>query len=137
LDANSPAFELLQNGKKVTFNAPLSGTVIAVNDQLVEAPDQINNQPYESGWIARVQPSSAAKELKGLMIAESASQWLRKEIAALRDFVVDIAGQKSELGVTIADGGVPVSGVLQEFGDNEWNRFQQQFLNNQVQESAI
>ena len=134
LNANSPAFELLQSGKKVTFNAPISGTVIAVNDQLMEAPHKINNQPYESGWIARIQPSSVTKELKALMIADSAGQWLRKEIAALRDFMVDIAGQKSELGVTIADGGVPISGVLQEFGETEWNKFQQQFLNNQVQE---
>ena len=134
LNANSPAFELLQNGKKVTFNAPLSGTVIAVNDQLVEEPHQINDHPYESGWIARIQPLSPAKELKALMIADSAGQWLRKEIAALRDFVVEIAGQKSELGLTIADGGVPIKGVIGEFGDAEWNKFQHQFLNNQTQE---
>lgn len=137
LNANSPAFELLQNGKKVTFNAPISGTVIAVNDQLKDAPSQIKGEPYESGWIARIQPSSAATELKALMIADSANKWLKKEIAALRDFMVDIAGQKSELGVTIADGGVPVSGVLQEFGESEWGKFQDRFLNNRAQEPTV
>ncbi len=134
LNANSPAFELFQGKKKVTFNAPISGTVTAVNDRLTEAPNKINNEPYESGWVARIQPSSAPKDLKELYIADSAGQWLKKEIASLRDFVVNIAGQKSELGVTIADGGVPISGVLQEFGETEWSKFQQQFLNNSVQE---
>lgn len=136
LNANSPAFELQQNGKKVTFNAPISGTVIAVNDQLKDAPYQIN-EPYESGWIARIQPSAAAMELKALMIADSANQWLRKEIATLRDFLSDIAGQKSELGVTLADGGVPISGVLQEFGEPEWGKFQDRFLNSRGQEATL
>jgi glycine cleavage system H lipoate-binding protein len=137
LNANAPAFELLQSGKKVTFNAPISGTVIAVNDQLKDAPNGINGQPYESGWIARIQPSAAATELKALMIADSANQWLKKEIAALRNFLADIAGQKSELGVTLADGGVPINGVLQGFGESEWGKFQAQFLNNQGQESTV
>jgi glycine cleavage system H protein len=31
--------------------APVSGVVVEVNDALVDAPEQINQEPYGSGWI--------------------------------------------------------------------------------------
>jgi len=34
--------------------APMSGEVIAVNDTLVDAPEQINDDPYGKGWMVRV-----------------------------------------------------------------------------------
>ncbi len=32
---------------------PISGEVIAINQQLVEMPELINQQPYNNGWIVR------------------------------------------------------------------------------------
>jgi glycine cleavage system H protein len=40
--------------------SPLSGTVVAVNEQLSSAPELINQQPYEGGWIYRLRPADAA-----------------------------------------------------------------------------
>lgn len=34
--------------------APLAGTVLAVNDALNAAPEQINADPYGAGWLARL-----------------------------------------------------------------------------------
>jgi len=34
--------------------SPLSGTIYEVNETLLEAPQLINNDPYESGWIAKI-----------------------------------------------------------------------------------
>ena len=31
--------------------APLSGTIIKVNDQLNDNPELVNQQPYDEGWI--------------------------------------------------------------------------------------
>lgn len=36
--------------------APVSGTVIAINDALVDAPEQINEDPYDAGWFYRLMP---------------------------------------------------------------------------------
>lgn len=36
-------------------HAPISGTVIAVNTALDANPEQINDDPYESGWLFRIQ----------------------------------------------------------------------------------
>lgn len=39
------------------FHAPLSGTVIAVNEGLTDAPEGINSHPYQS-WFYRIQPNN-------------------------------------------------------------------------------
>lgn len=36
--------------------APVSGSVLAVNDDLADDPEKINTDPYEDGWIVRLQP---------------------------------------------------------------------------------
>ncbi len=39
------------------IHAPISGTVIEVNEGLTEAPESVNTHPYES-WFYRLQPSN-------------------------------------------------------------------------------
>ena len=34
--------------------APLSGEVLAVNEQVVGAPETVNEDPYGSGWLVRI-----------------------------------------------------------------------------------
>ncbi|MDH4108211.1 MAG: glycine cleavage system protein GcvH [Gammaproteobacteria bacterium] len=42
--------------------SPLSGEVIAVNDELADDPQKINSDPYGDGWIARVRPEGESEE---------------------------------------------------------------------------
>jgi len=35
--------------------APLSGTVISVNDEIDDDPSIINHEPYEDGWILEIE----------------------------------------------------------------------------------
>jgi glycine cleavage system H protein len=46
--------------------APVSGTVVAVNEALTTAPELLNSDPYGAGWIFRVEMSDAT-ELDNLM----------------------------------------------------------------------
>ncbi|NMX63725.1 glycine cleavage system protein GcvH [Pseudomonas sp. WS 5079] len=47
--------------------SPVSGEVIAVNEELADAPESLNEKPYEA-WIFKVQPSNTA-ELEKLLDA--------------------------------------------------------------------
>ncbi len=49
--------------------APIAGEVLAVNDDLVAAPETANSEPYGAGWFFRIKPANAA-DLDGLMSAE-------------------------------------------------------------------
>ena len=35
--------------------APIAGTVVAVTEKLLDAPEQINEDPYGDGWMFRLQ----------------------------------------------------------------------------------
>ena len=37
--------------------APISGSVLAVNDDLADVPEKINADPYGDGWIVRLKPA--------------------------------------------------------------------------------
>ena len=41
--------------------APLSGEVLAVNDEVVGAPETVNKDPYGSGWLIRIRLSDAGE----------------------------------------------------------------------------
>ena len=49
---------------------PVSGEVIEVNDQLADAPETINDSPYDDGWLIRVKMSNP-DELEDLMDADT------------------------------------------------------------------
>lgn len=41
--------------------APISGTVVAVNEELADAPETINADAYGKGWLFVLQPSDIAE----------------------------------------------------------------------------
>jgi glycine cleavage system H protein len=47
--------------------APLSGQIVAINDELSEAPEKLNQDPY-AAWMFRIRPDNAA-ELAGMLDA--------------------------------------------------------------------
>ncbi len=42
--------------------APISGEIIAVNEDLADDPEKINSDPYGDGWIVRMEPSGDIDE---------------------------------------------------------------------------
>ncbi len=49
------AFGVVESVKAVSdLFAPVSGEVVAANDQLTEKPELLNADPYGEGWIVRV-----------------------------------------------------------------------------------
>ncbi|TKJ31853.1 MAG: glycine cleavage system protein H [Chloroflexi bacterium B3_Chlor] len=49
--------------------APISGEVVAVNEELVDRPELVNEDPYEGGWMLKVHPQDES-EMGALMTAE-------------------------------------------------------------------
>jgi len=62
-------FASLESVKSVSsIHAPVSGKVVAVNENLEDFPEKINEDPYGEGWICRIAVSQGA-ELDGLLDA--------------------------------------------------------------------
>lgn len=49
--------------------APISGTISAVNKELIERPELINIDPYGEGWIFKMIPDDIS-EMESLLTAE-------------------------------------------------------------------
>jgi glycine cleavage system H protein len=56
-------------------NAPVSGELAAINPALEENPDLVNQDPYDEGWLIRLNPSSPA-ELDDLLDADAYNRLL-------------------------------------------------------------
>ncbi|MBZ6385753.1 MULTISPECIES: glycine cleavage system protein GcvH [Pantoea] len=50
--------------------APISGEIVAVNDELGDAPELVNSEPYAAGWLFRIKPSDES-ELDSLLDADA------------------------------------------------------------------
>lgn len=47
------------------IHAPVSGTVVAINTAVVDAPEAINHDPYGT-WLFKIQPTSAEAQTQEL-----------------------------------------------------------------------
>jgi len=43
--------------------APVSGTIVEINDSLSNSPESINSDPYGAGWLAKIEVSAAPTDL--------------------------------------------------------------------------
>jgi len=58
--------------------SPLSGKIVAVNEELEDAPEQVNTNPYTDGWMFRIELSDQ-DELDELLSAEEYAELLANE----------------------------------------------------------
>jgi glycine cleavage system H protein len=70
------AFGVVESVKAVSdLYTPVSGKVKAVNGELENQPELINQSPHDEGWIITIEVSDD-EELSGLMTAEEYTQFL-------------------------------------------------------------
>jgi glycine cleavage system H protein len=58
--------------------APLSGEVLAVNQQVVDAPETVNDDPYGGGWLIRIRLADPA-EADALLTPDDYRQLLAEQ----------------------------------------------------------
>jgi glycine cleavage system H protein len=65
------AFGEVESTKSVSdVYAPVSGTVVEVNEALADTPQMLNEDPYGEGWICAIRISDPS-QLDGLLDAEA------------------------------------------------------------------
>ena len=55
--------------------SPLSGEVLEVNQHVVDAPETVNEDPYDAGWLVRIRMSDP-DEVQALLDADAYRQLL-------------------------------------------------------------
>lgn len=58
------SFGVIESIKAVSdIYAPVSGTVTAVNDGVIDAPELVNEDPYGEGWLIEVEGTAGFEDL--------------------------------------------------------------------------
>jgi glycine cleavage system H protein len=73
--ANASISEIESTKSVSEVYCPVSGTVVAVNDDLEATPEALNTDPYGAGWIFRIELSDPS-ELDALMDAAAYEAFL-------------------------------------------------------------
>jgi glycine cleavage system H lipoate-binding protein len=119
---------LIVGSKSFQMGAPLSGKVVAVNDDVVNDLSSILSGPLASKWIIELVPSRLSKEINQLTVAEKAGDWFRAEIERFKEFLIGQSTRPALAGATLPDGGAPVVGVLGLLDSDGITQFKQDFL---------
>lgn len=58
--------------------SPITGEIIAINEELADAPERVNESPYDDGWLFTVQPTDES-DYDGMMDADAYTELLEDE----------------------------------------------------------
>lgn len=74
-------FGTVETGKWVgQLFSPVSGKIMQTNEEIVEKPKLVNEDPYEEGWMVIIAPTNLEEDLTRLVKGDEAINWLKKEI---------------------------------------------------------
>jgi glycine cleavage system H protein len=62
--------------------APMSGEILAFNEEVLRNPGFINADPY-GGWLVRVKPSAWDQESAALVHGPSLESWIKEQLGRL------------------------------------------------------
>jgi glycine cleavage system H protein len=75
-------FGVVESVKAVSdIYAPVSGTVVAINVDLSESPEAVNEDPYGDGWLIKIKFSDAA-DFEDLMDSDEYQEMVQQESEA-------------------------------------------------------
>lgn len=108
------AWTLLVNGQSIDMLSPVDGEIIAVNDDVLQFPEEINKDPFGKGWLMTVRNSEKLANLKGLLSGIQARRWIEEA----RTKLMAITGYN--LGTVLADGGPLRDGIARTLDSERW-----------------
>ena len=63
------------------LKAPLSGKILAINNEVLENPRLINTDPYQHGWLIEMELTNIEEEIGSLISGEEAiTNWFESEL---------------------------------------------------------
>jgi glycine cleavage system H protein len=74
-------FGSMEAGKYVgPLKAPVSGTIVETNENMLANPKLVNEDHYGEGWFVLITPSSLDEDLADLVHGNGVEPWLEEEV---------------------------------------------------------
>ncbi|GAB4342527.1 MAG: hypothetical protein Kow0037_29980 [Calditrichia bacterium] len=122
LEQGAEGWKLKIDSREIAMLSPVEGEVIALNEQAIQAPEIISEDPYNNGWLLKVRVPKLQSNLKNLLKDTLAVTWMEQTLYKLRQQMT------GELGIVLQDGGTIVPGFGRELSPEGWEQLAADFF---------
>ncbi len=122
LNQGGRGWTLKVDSKSIDMLSPVGGKVLAVNKDIINAPEKINDDPYGEGWLAKVEVPNPSENTSNLLSGQLAQRWMegvREDLSSKMDY---------NLGTLYQDGGLPVNGMAKNLDPEKWDELAKGFF---------
>jgi glycine cleavage system H lipoate-binding protein len=126
LKKNQAALSFSRLDQEAEAFSPVTGTVLAINNRVIEDPEIVHDDPYHEGWLCVIEPKMPKLNLRGLFYGKDSLEWTDKESQKLLRMI-----DPEYENLAAAGGGDPVDDIYASFPEIGWDRLAKTFLGNQ------
>ncbi len=102
------------DSKIIDMLSPVDGKVIAINDEVVHSPENINKDPYHN-WLLKVETPRFSVNKRNLLQGALAKKWIEEVKENL------LSRMNPNLGLVYQDGGLIVDGMAKHLDQEKWD----------------
>lgn len=111
-----------RDGADLELVSPIEGTVVEINQKVLDDPEAARKDPYGEGWLLVVNSPDAKTNFRNLLKGTVARRWLDDSAAKLR---TALAGPAR---ATAQEGGVAVDNVLEQLPKDQWEAIEKELF---------
>jgi glycine cleavage system H protein len=111
-----------RGGEKVEMVSPTEGEVMTVNEQVLQNPALLRQDPYGRGWLLAIHVPDEESTARNLVPKGLVRDWMRQSVERL------YARQPMMAGTVAADGGVAAEDLLAEVPGANWKEVAGEFF---------
>ena len=104
-----------RDGREINLVSPIEGTVVSVNQQVIDNPKLALQDPYGDGWLLAVNAPDAKTNFRNLLGGNVARRWMDEAASRLRAYA-------TPAGALAQDGGVAVDDVIDQLPEADWDK---------------
>jgi len=114
LTQGDKGWSLMVGSEDIPMLSPVDGEVVAVNREVLRSPEILSRDPYGAGWLLKVKSDRLAADTRNLLSGKVAKAWMETSLENLHPI------RHEALGPVMQDGGLPLDGIAQILGGDQW-----------------
>jgi glycine cleavage system H lipoate-binding protein len=109
------------DSKVIEMLSPVDGKVIAINNEVINSPENINRDPYDN-WLIKVESPRFQLNKRNLLKGALAKKWME----GVRENL--LSRMNYNLGMVYQDGGRIVDGMAKNLDKEKWDEIVKDFF---------
>lgn len=111
-----------REGRDIELVSPIEGTVVDINQAVIDNPELARKDPYGDGWLIAVNAPDARTNFRNLLGGNIARRWMEEAALRLQALLPMPAGAVAQ------DGGMVVDDLSSHITDSDWKQATREFF---------